>query len=480
MSLKKRALGAAFWSATEQFGNQIIKFGISIVLARLLLPEEFGLIAMIAVFIALANSLIDGGLTQSLIRTENPNDADFSTVFYFNLVGSVIIYVIIFFLAPYIADFYDQTELTAIVRVYCITFIINAFAAIQHTRLTKMMDFKTIMLVSTPSLVISGIVGILLALKGFGVWSLVWSSIAQALARTVQLWFWAKWRPVKVFSKEKFKQHFSFGYKLTLSSILDTVFTNAYPIIIGKFFAPAQVGFYTKAHGLRMLPLTSIIGIVSKITYPLFSEIQNDDARLKDIYKRIMQMVIFIVAPTLTFLAVLSEPLFRFLYTEKWLPAVPYFQILCAAGILYPIHSYNLQILNVKGRSDLFLKLEVVKKLLVVIVILISFQFGIMGLLYGSVMLSLISFFINTHFTGKFVNYNTWHQTKDILPTILLAFVAGFVIYGCDAYLSKINSLDIVRILVGGSIGTVVFTFLAWSIKLESIHELKIVLQRKK
>ncbi|RRO24648.1 lipopolysaccharide biosynthesis protein [Flavobacteriaceae bacterium 14752] len=480
MSLKNKALKGVFWSALEQFGNQIIGFGISVILARLLLPEEFGLIAMLAVFMALARTLIDSGLTQSLIRTENPDDADYSTVFYFNLVGSFVIYAIIYMAAPYIADFYSQPQLTSITRVFSVVFIINAFAAIQNTRLTKMMDFRTLMLVSTPSLIISGIVGVVLALKGYGVWSLVWSRIAQAVAATIQLWYWAKWKPLWLFSREKFKQHFNFGFKLTLSGILDTIYVNAYPIIIGKFFAPAQVGFYTKAEGLKMLPVRTISGIVSKITYPLFSEIQNDDVRLKNVYKRIMQMVIFLVAPTLIFIAVLAEPIFRFLYTEKWLPAVPYFQILCAAGILYPIHAYNLQILNVKGRSDLFLKLEVVKKILTVIVIIVAFQFGIYGLLYGSVVLSLLAFIINTHYTGMFINYTAWQQTKDLLPTILLALLAGLAIYGIDYYLKSFDFHDFIRIILGGLSGLITFTFLAFILKLESMYELKTILKRKK
>lgn len=480
MSLKQKALKGVFWTSIEKFGNQLIGFAISIVLARLLMPQEFGLIAMLSVFIALGQSLIDSGLTESLIRTKDPDDTDYSTIFYFNLVGSVVIYIIIYFAAPYIALFYEQDLLTSIVRLYSVVFIINAFAAIQNTRLVKLMDFKTLMIVSTPSLIISGFVGITLAVNGFGVWSLVWSGIAQAIASTVQLWYWAKWKPLWVFSYEKFKQHFNFGFKLTLSGILNTVFVNAYPIIIGKFFAPAQVGFYSKADGLRMLPVGIVSGIVSKTTYPLFSEIQNDDVRLKNVYKRIMQMVVFLVAPTLIFTAVLAEPIFRFLYTEKWLPAVPYFQILCISGILHPIHAYNLQILNVKGRSDLFLKLEIIKKIIIVIVILVSFQFGIYGLLYGGVFTSLATFLINTHYTGKFINYTAWHQTKDLLPTILLAVTAGVLMYGIDVYLSSLNVHDIIRIVLGGIAGLLTFIVLAWLVKLESMYELITILQQKK
>ena len=480
MSLKKKALASVFWTSLEQFGNQIIGFGISVVLARLLLPEEFGLIAMLAVFMGIGGILIDSGLTQSLIRTEKPDESDFSTIFYFNLLGSLVIYAIIYVAAPYIANFYDQVQLTSIVRVYCIVFIINAFAAIQKTRLTKKMDFKTQMLVAIPSLVVSGGVGITMAIYGFGVWSLVWSKIAQSFAATTQLWYWAKWKPIFAFSVEKFKHHFNFGFKLMLSGLLDTVFVNAYPIIIGKFFAPAQVGFYTKADGLQMRPVGIISGIVSKITYPLFSEIKNDNIRLKSVYKRIMQMVIFLIAPTLIFAAVLAEPIFRLLYTEKWLPAVPYFQILCATGILYPIHAYNLQILNVKGRSDLFLKLEILKKVMVVLAILITIEYGILGLLYGRLVTSLISFGINTYYSGKFINYTTWHQTKDLLPSIVLALLAGLGIYGLDIYLTQLNYHDFTRIALGSLLGLITFPLFAWLFRLEALFELKTILLKRK
>ena len=479
MSLKNQALSGVYWSSMQLLGTQAIGFGVSLILARLLLPAEFGLIAMLGIFIGLATTLINSGLTQSLIRSENLDDEDYTTVFYFNMAGSIIIYIVIYFAAPLIASFYNQDLLTSIVRVYCITFIINAFSAIQTTRLTKMMDFKTQTKVAVPSLIIGSIVGIFMAYNDYGVWSLVWSGIAQASAATIQLWYWAKWRPLWAFNIAKFKQHFNYGVKLMFSGILDIIFTNAYAIIIGKFFLPAQVGFYTRAETLQMLPVGGISSIITKVSFPLFSAIQNDDVRLKSIYKRIMQMVIFLVAPTLILMAVLGEPLFRFLFTEKWLPAVPYFQILCFNGILYPIHSYNLQILNVKGRSDLFLKLEVIKKMLVVLVILISLQYGIYGLLFGSVISSIFAFFINTHYSGKFLNYSAWQQTKDLLPIIILAVFTGVVVYYID-HLLQLNFLnDFSRLSLGTLSGVITFVSTAYLIKISSLTELIDIIQRK-
>jgi O-antigen/teichoic acid export membrane protein len=479
MSLKKQALSGVFWTSLQLLGTQGLSLGVSLILARLLLPAEFGLIAMLGIFIGIGSTLIGGGLTQSLIRSENLDEEDYATVFYFNLVGSVVIYVITFLAAPYIAAFYKQELLTNVVRLYTITFIINAFSAIQITRLTKNLDFKTQTKVAVPSLIIGSTVGIVMAYKGFGVWSLVWSGIVQAIASTIQLWIWAKWFPQWVFNIQKFKYHFNYGVKLMFSGVLDALFTNAYIIIIGKFFAPAQVGFYSRADTLSILPVGIVNAVITKVTFPLFSSIQNDDERLKMVYKKIMQMVIFLVAPLLVLMAALAEPLFRFLFTEKWMPAVPYFQILCFTGIMYPIHGYNLQILIVKGRSDLFLKLEILKKVMIALVIVISFQYGVYGLLYGGLLLSVVGFFVNTHFSAKYLSYSSWQQTKDLLPMIVLSIAVGGLVYFMDYFL-KINSItDFFRLGIGGSTGVLLYFTITYLFKISALSELIAIIKRK-
>lgn len=479
MSLRKTAISGMIWAFAQQFGTQAIGFFVSIIMARLLLPKEFGLIGMISVFIGIGNSLITSGLTQSLIRTSNANQEDYSTIFYFNLLGSIIIYLILFLFAPLIAAFFSQPVLINIIRLYCLSFIIRAFSEVQLTKLTKEMNFKLQMTITIPSLIGSALLGIFLAYKGYGVWSLVWMSLFQSFLSTVQLWFQTGWSPSLVFNMEKFRYHFKFGYKITLSGLLNTIFNNIYQIIIGKFFVAADVGFYTRADSLKQLPVTNISSALNKVTYPLFASIQNDDLRLKKIYKNIMQMVIFIVAPVLIFLAVLADPLFRFLFTGKWAPAVPYFQILCFVGILYPLHSYNLNILYVKGRSDLFLKLEIVKKILLVIIIAVTLQFGIMGLIWGQLISSFLAFFINTHYTGKFLNYNSWEQTKDILPIIFLAFIAGGIVFAIDYQLKELQYSNIYRLLIGGSIGAIGYYILSILFKINSLQELKKIILRK-
>jgi len=477
MSLRKQAISGLVWTFASQFGTQLIGFVVSMILARILLPEEFGLIGMIVIFIAVGNTLLDAGLTQSLIRSQDLDQEDFSTVFFFNVAVSILIYIAIYLSAPFIANFYDQQILINIIRLFCITFIINSFKSVQLARLTKKMDFKTQTLIDLPSTVVGGIVGVTMAYTGYGVWSLVWSSLVSSFLGSLQLWIYSKWIPSLVFNIEKFKDHFNYGYKLTLSELLDTIFSNIYLIIIGKFFSSAQVGFYTRAQTMKQLPVNNISNALNKVTFPLFVSIQDDNVRLKKVYKQLMQMVIFIIAPVLIFLGVLAEPTFRLLFTEKWLPAVPYFQILCATGILYPIHAYNLNILKVKGRSDLFLKLDIIKKTLIVIGIIIGIQFGIYGLLYAQVILSVSAFLINSYYTDKFISYSAWEQLKDILPTIIISGISGLIIWFVDVNLK--DQIDIFRIIIGVLMGSGTYLLISYILKLQSLYDLIKLLKRQ-
>lgn len=477
MSLKKQAVFGLGWTFVQQFGNQLIGFVVSLILARLLTPEDFGLIGMITVLVAIGNALLQGGLTKSLIRSEALTSSDYSTVFYFNLASSVLIYLIAFFFAPLIAKFYSKPVLVEIIRMYCITFIISAFSAVQLAILTRKMDFKSQTLIAIPASIVGGATGIVLALLGYGVWSLVWSSIVTAIANVIQLWIYSGWWPRREFSAEIFKRHFNYGYKLTISELLDRFFNNIFLVVIGKYFAAAQVGLYTRAETMKQLPVNNISKALDKVTFPLFVSIQNEEERLKKIYKKIMQMVIFLVTPILVLLAVLAEPTFRFLFTEKWLPAVPYFQILCVTGILYPLHSYNLSILNVKGRSDLFLRLEVFKKIIIVITLVVTIPFGIMALLYGQVAISVIAFFINAYYTAKFINYSALEQLKDILPSLIIGAISGFMIYYLDIY--AFWEKDVFRILFGGISGLSIYLCLAFLLRIDSLFELnKLILKR--
>lgn len=470
MSLRKKTISGMFWTFSQQFGAQIIGFIVSIVLARLLLPEDFGLIGMIAVFMAIGQTLVDGGLSQSIIRTDKITNTDLSTVFIFNLFGSVVAYGLVFLFAPFIADFYRQEKLVGILRVYALSFIINAFSTVQFTILTKNLDFKTQLTVAIPSLIVAGCAGVAFAYKEYGVWSLVYMSLIRSGLISIQLWIRSKWKPSLLFSWAAFKHHFHFGYKMTLSALLDTLFKNIYQIVIGRFFASSIVGFYTRADSLKQLPVSNLSGALNKVTYPIFSSIKDDDYRLKVAYKEVMQMVIFIIAPVLCILGAVAEDLFVLLFTEKWLPAAPYFKILCLASILYPIHAYNLNILKVKGRSDLFLRLEVLKKAILVIILIITIPRGITWMLWGQVVSSCLAFIINTHYSGKFLNYSTKEQLFDVLPAILLAFVSGVVSWQVNKFLHQVSFSSFLALFISLLAGAIVYFTSAYLFKFKALQ----------
>ena len=479
MSLRKRAASGFVWTFAQQFGNQLTSFVVSVILARLLLPAEFGLVGMIAIFVAIGNVLLHGGMTQSLIRSHEIGEVDYSTVFYFNLLVSAVVYFLIYFLAPLIAEFYEQQILVRILRVYSFTFVISAFGAVQLAKLTREMNFRVQAITAVPAGLVGGVTGIYMAYSGYGVWSLVWSSIVTIAISTCHLWVYSKWTPTWIFDFSRFKEHFRFGYKLTLSGLLDRIFNNLFLVVIGKFFSPAQVGFYTRAETMKQLPVSNISSALNKVTFPLFATIQDDEVRLKRVYKKLMKMVLFVVAPTLVFMAVMAEPIFRLLFTEKWLPAVPYFQILCATGILYPLHAYNLNVLTVKGRSDLFLKLAIIKKGITVVVIIFTLQFGIYGLLYGQVLLSFLAFFINAHYTDKFINYSGWQQLKDTLPIIALALTCGGTVFVLDYYLESLNKMDVIRIISGAFLGVFLYWILSLLFNIDSYQYIKNLVLKK-
>ncbi len=443
------------------------------------MPEEFGIVGMISIFVAIGNVLRDSGLTSSLIRSKNPEQKDYSTVFIVNLLGGILMYVILFVSAPSIAAFFKQPQLVLVTRVVTLSFIINAFSGVQLARLTRLMDFKTQLTVQIPSLIAGAILGVILAWQGFGVWSLIWMSLFQSVISVVQLWIRTGWRPDFRFDRDAFRKHFSFGYRLMLSGLIDTIYLNIYHVIIGRFFSAAQLGFYTRAMTLRQLPVQNISTALRKVTLPMFASIQDDNERLKIVSKKLMRQVIFWVAPTLIALGVLAEPFFRFVFTEKWLPAVPYFQLLCVAGIMYPLHAYNLNILNVKGRSDLFLRLEIIKKVLITIGIVIAIPFGIYGLLYMQIVLTLSGFFINSWYSGIFINYPVKEQAVDILPIILFAGLCGAVTWGFDLLLVQYNTHDFVRLVAGGVCYAGTYLGISLAIKFEPLTDFRqLILKR--
>jgi O-antigen/teichoic acid export membrane protein len=478
LSLKKQTLSGLVWTFTDTFVLKGSSFIASLILARILGPEIFGLIGMLSIFIAIGQSLVDSGLSSSIIRTKDAGDKDFSTVFYTNLVMSFLIYAIIFFCAPFIAEFYDQQILISIVRIYCLTFIISSFSAIQIAILTKNMQFKKLMLCNIPGTVIGIIVGIVMAYTGYGVWSIVWMYLTSQIGQSIMLWISSKWKPSFSFSRERLQFHFHFGYKLMLSGLINTSFTNVYNVIIGKFYSVETLGFYERAYLFNQYPVTTLTGIISRVTYPVLANIQNETERIAIAYKKLIQITFFITAPLMFGAAAIAEPLFLLVLGKQWIAAVPFFQILCLGSMFLPIHSFNLNVLQVYGRSDLFLKLEIVKKSVIVITIIIAFQFGIYALVWSSVFTGFIALLINTHYSSIVIHYTTKKQLRDMLPIFILSAIMFIVMYLTFYFLLSFPLS--VQIILPGIIGAVFYFTISSVFKIPSFLYLQTLIKERK
>ena len=421
----------------------------SIILARLLCPSDYGIVAMITIFFAVAQAFVDSGFANALIRKNNRTEKDLSTCFYFNIVVGLFAYIVFFIAAPWIAKFYNQPILTMIIRLESVTMFLNSLCIVQQALLTIQINFKTQAKISLASTIISGIIGVILAYKGFGVWALVWQGISNALVRMILLWKLSTWRPRYGFSKESFHYLFGYGSKLLASGLLDTTYNNIYPIIIGKLFTPADLGYFSRAQGLATLPSSNLTSVLQRVTFPVLSEIQDDMERLETNYRKLLKMSAFIIFPLMMLLAAIARPLVDILLTDKWDNCVIYLQILCVALMWHPIHAINLNLLQVKGRSDLFLRLEIIKKILGVIIILITFSMGLKAMCIGLAINSIIALTINTFYTGKLISIGFISQVKDLLPIILSSILLLIVSSGCVYFIENV----ILQIIVGTVIG---------------------------
>ena len=476
MTLKQKTLSGLKWSFADSFVNQGIQFIVGIILARLLSPSEFGLIGMITVFIAISQTFIDSGFTQALIRKNDCTQKDYSTVFYFNLLVGLVFYIILFFSAGTISNFYNEPQLLLLVRVLGINLLINAAGLIQRTILTKRINFKLQTKISIIASVLSGIIGITMAYLGFGVWSLVCKTVAQNVFITLMLWLWNKWKPIITFSLKSFKEMFSFGSKLLVSSLINALSNNVYYIMIGKFFSAKELGFYTRADQFNNLPSANLTSIIQRVSYPVLSSIQNDSEKLKMAYKKLIKNTMFVAFILMIGLAAIAKPFIITLIGTKWLPSVPYLQLLCFSGMFYPLHALNLNILQVKGRSDLFLKLEIIKAILTIISILIGAFFGIIIMLISLVVISIIAYFINSFWSGKLINYPVKEQIKDILPSFFLAAFMGIIIAIPAYFLSLYHDYTLAIQVISGGLIVIIFSKL---FKIEAYMEIRgIIIER--
>ena len=477
MTLKKQTFSGLFWTFTDTFFVKGIMFFAMILLARWIGPTDFGLIGIIAVFIAIGKSLTDSGMTSSLIRTKNPEQADYSTVFIVNIIMSLLVYVIVYIMAPFIADFFGYKILINIIRIYCILFLIIAFSAVQLAILTKRMEFKKITKINFPSTLVGVSIGLYLGYHDYGVWSIVWMYLSTEFVRSVLLWLFSNWKPRLIFSSTKFKFHFKFGYKLVLSSLLDTVFKNIYNLLIGKYYSAQTLGFYERSKQFCEYPSSSLTAIISKVAYPMLSQIQDDPKRLNYIYRKLLRISFFIIAPLMLGLAAIAKPLFLIILGDEWMPAILFFQILTLAMMLYPIHAFNLNILQVYGRSDLFLKLEIIKKCIITISVIIAFQFGVVGLVWSSVFTSFAALGINMFYSSKLINYTIYEQIKDLSITFVIAFFSAFLMFKITFIFS--DSLNIVQIILASFVGMFVYLSINYIIKTSPLHQVILLIKTR-
>jgi len=435
MSLKEKTISGLLWSTIDSFANQGIQFIVGIILARLISPREFGLLGMISIFIAISQTFINSGFSSALIRKKDCTQTDYSTVFYYNMVMGVVMYLVLFLSAGAIANFFDEPELKWLIRASGLNLILSSITLIQGTTLRKRVDFKLLTKIAVISSVLSGIIGIIMAVSGYGVWSLVGRTLAGSLFSSLLLWFWNRWYPSRVFSIKSFRELFGFGSKLLISGLIDTVYNNIYYLVIGKYFAANELGYYTRARTFSDLPSKNMNTVISRVTYPVLAQMQDDKTFLKSGYKRMIKNTMYLSFVLMTGLAVIAEPLVITLVGEAWRPSVIYLQLLCFPAMMYPLQALNLNMLNVQGRSDLFLKLEIIKKILVVPVIIFGIIWGIKIMILGMWINTIIAYFLNSFYSGRLINYPMSEQLADIVPAFLIASVMGAAVFLIGALL---------------------------------------------
>ena len=448
-SLKQKTTKGIFWSTIERFSNQGMSFLFSVILARMLDPSDFGIIAMISIFFAVAQSFVDSGFSNALVRKTDRREEDLSTCFYFNIGVGIMAYIVLFLIAPLVASFYNQPILSPIIRITGLGVVLNSLCVVQQALFTIKIDFKSQAKVTLSATIISGIVGVILAYQGYGVWALVWQGVVMTSARMALLWLMSKWRPTTGFSKSSFNYLFGYGSKLLASGLLDTIYNNIYPIVIGKFYTPAQLGNYSRALSFAQLPSSNITSILQRVTFPVLSTIQDDIPRLQANYRRLLKLSAFIIFPLMMGLAAVAFPMIRLILTPKWEGCSLYLQIICFALMWYPIHAINLNLLQVKGRSDLFLRLEIIKKIVGVCIMCITIPLGIAAMCIGMVASSLISLFINTYYTGKLIDIGYLKQMRDLTPIFINSLIMGGIVY----FSIQISDNDILQLSLSIIVG---------------------------
>ena len=475
-SLKNKTLKGLAWTGIENFSCQGVQFLVMLVMANLLTPADYGLLSMIGIFTAIASALMNSGFTTALMRKNDRTETDICTVFYYNIAASVLLYLILFFCAGPIADFYNEPRLVAIVRVNGIALILSALMGIQYTLLAIRLDFKTTAKASFSAALISGIVGVTAAYKGLGVWALVIQGFVSQIVSGAIVWYICAWHPRLLYSWRSFRELFGFGYKLCLSSILDTAYGNIYQIVIGKIYSATDLGYYTRAKGFANLPSSNLTGMLSRVAFPVLCSIQDDVPRLQSAYRRLIRMSGFVMFPLMLGLAAVAYPLIHVLLNPNWYAAAPLLQVICFSMMWYPVHALNLNLLQVRGRSDLFLRLEIIKKILGVATLVATAPFGVLVMCYGSVFTSIVCLVINTYYTGKLINVGFWMQMRDLLPTLFYSLTMWLLVLGI-VYILPSNWL---QLLVGVPVGALYYVGIAYLTRSRDLDEVLLILKKKK
>ena len=462
-NMKNKVILGLTWKLIEKTGAQGIQFIISIILARLLLPEEYGIIALITIFLNIANIFIQSGFSSAIIQKKEVDEVDCDSVFYFNLIISIIAYFILYMLSPIISDFYKNPILSSVLRVQSITLIIGGLNAIQNAIIQRKMQFKKLFIVSLVAIIIQGLVGIFMAYKNYGVWSLVISNLVGSIVTTIILWFITSWRPKLNFSIIRLKSMFKFGSRLLLSSLIDIIYNNLYSLIIGKKYDQEMLAYYNRGQNIPNILVTNINSSIDGVLFPALSTYQDDKKGMKMLVRRSIVTSSFIVFPIMFGLFAISKPLTIILLTDKWIDSVPFMKLSCIMYAIWPIHTANLQAIKAMGRSDVFFKLEVIKKILGIVIIVITIPFGVYAMMIGCVINSILCTFINAYPNKHLLEYDYFQQIKDILPSLILS-IAMSIIISC---ISIFDLSNFVIILLKMILGICVYVLGAWIFKFE-------------
>lgn len=428
-SLRNTTIKGVGWSFTDSMLSQGTTFLVGIVLARLLSPEEYGLLGLLMIFIVISESIVNSGLNSALIRKQDATELDYNTVFITNLLLSFVMYGLLFLGAPYISLFFEKPQLTILLRVLGAIVILNALSIVPATKLTKKVDFKSITFCSLIGSICAGIVGISMAVMGYGVWALVGQQMTKQLVYTLALIIANKWLPQIQFSIRSFKELWNFGWKLLVSGLINNVWNEIYKVVIGKCYTPETLGQFTQAQFYSNIFSQNLTGIVQRVSYPVLSKIQDERERLKQAYRQVIKITMLITFVFMFGLAGCAKQFIYVLIGEQWLPCVGYMQILCFSMALYPLHAINLNMLQVQGRSDLFLKLEIIKKCIAVVPLLLGIYIDIYWMLLGSVVAGWIAYYLNAYYSGPYLQYSVWAQIKDILPSMLLSLGMAITVF---------------------------------------------------